>query len=327
MTRRALPAAFLLGSALVLGVLAVRAPYATAVFGVMLLGPLHVLLALRYLTGRVSGAVPASVGWALAAIVAVMVPLRAVTALAPHLGHLLEAVGSMTLVAFALVRGLRGRMRFLAVVPVALIAVVSAMQLPWYWHLFSHAHNLIPLIFLWDWARRFSRNGRIAFVAVNLVWAAAVPALLLSGVMDPLVNDVPPGTVTALVDPAVVAAAAAPPGVDGVLGTRFLAVFAFLQMMHYALWMVFFQAWGRTETRRAPLLTGPRFWVLAGALSAAIWLVYAADYAEGRAVYALLGVLNLYLEQPIAVWLLLTALPATATSALVGRLRGSRRST
>jgi hypothetical protein len=66
---------------------------------------------------------------------------------------------------------------------------------------------------------------------------------------------------------------------------------------------------------------GWRFWALALGASALVWAAYAGGgYDTGRAAYGVLGAFNLYLEQPVAVLLLLTALPATATSALVGRL-------
>lgn len=55
-------------------------------------------------------------------------------------------------------------------------------------------------------------------------------------------------------------------------------------------------------------------------MSLLIWLVYALGYYDGRAVYGIVGAANVYLEQPIAVWLLLTVLPAGATSGLIHRL-------
>lgn len=48
---------------------------------------------------------------------------------------------------------------------------------------------------------------------------------------------------------------------------------------------------------------------------------YALSYYDGRAAYSVLGAFNAYLEQPVAVWLLLTALPASATSLVVAQLR------
>ena len=46
--------------AALLAAVAVQAPFTTAAFSVMLLGPLHVLLAVRYLSGRIAGALPGS---------------------------------------------------------------------------------------------------------------------------------------------------------------------------------------------------------------------------------------------------------------------------
>ncbi|MCW5953479.1 MAG: hypothetical protein KIT69_14590 [Propionibacteriaceae bacterium] len=277
------------------------------------------LLAVRYLSGRVAGALPAPTGWLLAALLAAMALVRAVTTFVPHLGHRLELLGSMGLVAFALALGLHGRLRLLAVIPVALAAVVSLAHLSWYGHLLTHGHNLVPLIFLWDWARE--RRHRLAFVGANLIWLIGIPTAILLGLTDPLLNGEPPTLVTQVVDPDALVATAAPPGTDAVLALRLLAAFSFLQLMHYLLWMVFFQVWGRTQVQRSPLPTGWRFWTLAGAVSALVWAAYALSYFDGRAAYSVLGAFNAYLEQPVAVWLLLTALPAGATSALVSRLR------
>ena len=296
-----------------------QAPFAVTAFGIVLLGPLHVLLAVRYMSGRVAGAVPASTGWLLVALLSVMALTRAVTTFLPHLGHQLELFGSMALVALALALGLRGRLRLFALVPVALAAVLSLVHLPWYGHLLTHGHNLIPLIFLWDWAR--GRERRLAFVGANLVWVIGLPTAVLLGFTDPLLNGTPPDLVTRFVDPGALIATAAPPGVDAVLGLRFLAVLAFLQLMHYLLWMVFFQVCGRTQVQRSPLPSGWRFWALAGGISAAVWAAYAVSYFDGRAAYSVLGAFNAYLEQPVSVWLLLTALPASATTVLIARLR------
>lgn len=286
----------------------------------MLLGPLHVLLAVRYLGGRITGAMPASTGWLLVIFVSAMSLVRAVATVAPQLGHRLELLGGMALVGFALTLGLRGRLRYLGLASMALIAIVSFAELPWYWHLLTHAHNVVPLVFLWDWTRGRAPGQRLAFVGTNLVWLVGVPAVILSGLADPLLSQAQPGAVAHLVDPDILIASVAPPGADTTLGLRFLAIFTFLQAMHYLLWMVFFQTWGRTEVRRFPL-TGWRFWTLAAGASALIWTAYTSGYYNGRAAYGVLGAFNVYLEQPIAVWLLLTALPASATSALVNRLR------
>jgi hypothetical protein len=319
-----LPGAALLASAVVLTAVAISQPFAVNVIGVMVLGSAHVLCALRYLAGRISDAVTETTGWLLVVIVATMALVRVVTALSPGLGHRLELGGSMAILATALWIGLTGRLRYLVIVPVAVIGIAAFLELPWYWHLLTHAHNLVPLIFLWDWARRRRPGSGLAFTAINLSWALVVPAVILAGVVDPLINAVPPPFITTLADPAFVLASAAQPHSSPEMAVRFLVVFSYLQAMHYVIWMVFFQIAGRSEISRLasrfPIARGRWFWLLAVAVSLLIWLVYALGYYDGRAVYGIVGAANVYLEQPIAVWLLLTVLPAGATSGLIHRL-------
>ena len=96
------------------------------------------------------------------------------------------------------------------------------------------------------------------------MWPRGPPAAILLGAADPLLNGVAPGAVTRLVDPAALVAATAPPGATPAVGLRFLATFAFLQAMHYVLWLVFFQVWGRAEARRFPVrgwrFSAPAVW-------------------------------------------------------------------
>jgi hypothetical protein len=309
-----------LAAALLAGI-ALRTPFVLAVFGILLIGPLHVLLAVRYLSGRVADAIPARTGWLLVALLSAMALARATTLVAPHLGHRLELLGSVGLMGLALILGLRGRLRWLALLPLVVVATVSVLHLPWYAHLLTHGHNLIPLVFLWDWTRGRPPGHRLAFVGANLVWLFGVPAIILSGLVDPLLNLEPPGAVTRLVDPAAVVAGAAPPGADSALGLRFLVVFAFLQAMHYLLWTVFFPLLSRPVIRSSPLPQGWRFWGMALVASAVVWVAYGLSYYDGRAAYSVLGAFNAYLEQPVAVWVLLTALPASVTRPLVDRLR------
>lgn len=317
----ALPASAPLVAAGVLSVAASAQPYAIAVLGIMVLGAAHVLLAARYLAGRVVGAVGESTGWLLAAFVGAMMVVRVASAWSPALGQRLELIGSMTIIAIAAWLGLRGRARWLVLAIVVIVACSSFVHVPWYWHVFSHSHNLIPLVFLWDWARRHRAGTGLAFTALNLIWACGIPALILAGVFDGVINSAAPEFVSGLIDPAFVLGSAAPPHADPQLAVRFLVSFTYLQLMHYVVWMVFFQVAGRSEIgaleRRFPAIAGWRFWLIVAAISVAIWGVYAFSYIDGRAIYAILGAANVYLEQPIAVWVLLAALPARATTGLV----------
>ena len=316
---------FLVGSALLLTALAVTQPYALACLAVIALGPLHVVLATRYILGRSLPALGGSTGGTLALLVAAMVLVRIVAALVPTPGRYLELIGGCAVVGWALWKGLDARRRVLGLAAVVALAAVSLLELPWYWLFLTHGHNVVPLIFLWDWARRLHPGARLAFVGANLVWASAIPAAVLSGWLDPLIEPTPPTVVTRLGNPTVLLASASPPGADPALGLRFLVVFGLMQAMHYLLWMVFFQVAGRREVTRFgdafPRLRGWRFWVLGAGVSALVWAAYAIGYSDGRAAYGVLGALNVYLEQPVAVWLLLTALPAAATTRVVDELR------
>lgn len=319
------PTAFLLAGSLFLAALAVAQPFAVAAFSVLILGPLHVLLASRYLAGRGLPALSGAVGRTVALAVMAMTLVRVVAVIVPDAGRVLELFGSWAIVGFAVWVGLRGRLRLLGLAAALMLALLSLAELPAYWHLLTHGHNLIPLIFLWDWARRFSPTARLAFVACNLVWVLGIPVLLLTGLLDPLLNPTVPAAVSGLTDPGFLLGGAAPAGATQIQGLRYLAVFCFLQLMHYALWMVFFQICGRPETRRLaerfPAVAGWRFWAAAATVSVLVWGAYAIGYQDGRATYAVLGALNVYLEQPLAIWLLLTALPTAATTPLVARLR------
>lgn len=322
------PALALLAAAAVMVLAASAQPYAIAVVGVMVLGPAHVVLACRYLVARVAGSVSESTGLLLAGFVVGMVFVRLAAAWSPVLGQRLELVGSMAVITVAAWLGLRGRARWLVLVIVAVAAFASFAHLPWYWHLLMHSHNIVPLVFLWDWARRHRSGTGLAFAGLNLIWAVGIPALILVGALDRFISGVVPEFIPGLIDPAFVLSAAAPPHADPALALRFLVVFTYMQLMHYVLWMVFFQVAGRRElgalAARVPWTSGWRLAVLVLVASALIWVAYAVGYTDGRAVYGILGAANVYLEQPIAIWVLLAALPARATSGLTHRIAAAR---
>lgn len=73
------------------------------------------------------------------------------------------------------------------------------------------------------------------------------------------------------------------------VGVR-LFVFAFLQTMHYCVWVFFFPSYAPDAARafeaRAPWLTGSRAWAPGGAVGLALVVVFLRDYASGKAVYS-----------------------------------------
>lgn len=321
------PLAGLAVAAAAAAVLAVAAPYPVAAFGVALLGPLHVLLAVRYLTGRVSGAVRGPAARLLVAAVAAMALVRAFAVVDPPVGQLLETAGGVAVLSVAMLWGLRGAWRSLALLPLLLLGAGALAQTSWYWFALTHAHNLVPLVFLWDWARRYAPATRWAFTGACAALMLGFPVAVLVGLVDPSLGTASAGLVAGFADPLSLVAGVSHHGMGHELSARLFAAFVFLQLFHYALWVGFFQLRGRVEAVRSPLPSGRRFWLLAGGVTLLCWVGYAVGYADGRALYAVLGALNVALEQPIAVWLLLTALPGRATTSLVAELRtgeGSR---
>jgi hypothetical protein len=101
--------------------------------------------------------------------------------------------------------------------------------------------------------------------------------------------------------PAVVAAAVVPPGVA--VGSRFLVVFAYLQTMHYAVWVGFLPRAAPDVTAafeaRVRWLRGWRTWAVAGCVATAVGALLVIDYAQGRTVYAALASYHAYLEFPV----------------------------
>ena len=313
-------AAFLLLAAAFATVVAVCFPYLVGAWGIVLLGPAHVFLASRYMAGRIAGTVSQKIALTLVVAVLVMMLVRAVAIISPTLGRYLELFGSLAIIAWALLLGLRGKMKAWALLPLLLIAFMGTFDLPANWYLLVHAHNVVPLIFLWDWARGRSAGVRLGFIGANLVWAVGIPAAIVSGLFDDLLRtSVPEGFGS--IDFHSLAHGLAPSNADPIVTTRALCVFVFLQLMHYVLWMVFFQVAGRDQITKVPMLTTWKFWAATVGVSAVVWLSYFAGYGNGRAVYSVLGALNVFLEQPIGAWLLLTALPVAATTPLVQRLR------
>lgn len=319
------PAGALVAAAAAAIVLVLVAPFPVVVLSVALLGPVHVLLAARYLTGRVAGAITPGAVRMLVVAVAAMLLVRAGSLLHPHAGHVVEAVGGVVLISLAMLWGLSGRWRILAAVPLLLLGAAALAQNSWYWFALTHAHNLVLIVFLWDWTRGLPCRRRAAFTATGAVLLLGFPLAVLAGLVDPLLSMASAEWIGGLVDPAAVLSAASHHAIDAAFSLRLLVVFAFMQLMHYALWIGFFPMLGRAEMRRSPLAPGRRFWILAAGATALVWASYAVGYGEGRALYSVLGAVNVALEQPIATWLLLTAMPASATSALVIRLRNAPR--
>jgi hypothetical protein len=92
---------------------------------------------------------------------------------------------------------------------------------------------------------------------------------------------------------------------------RFLVVFAFLQTMHYVVWVWFLPRYAPDATeafeRRVPVLTGGRVWALGLGGGALLAVLFTLDYWGGRSVYSALATYHAYLEFPVLLALLLGA--------------------
>lgn len=286
--------------------LALRVPVATTVLGLVAFGVLHNVLELRYVAGRYASVLNGRFLLLLVGLVTGVALCR----LAPvgFASRAAEIALCYTLLAVACARVLRGRTALLALAGAVLVAAAAvSLSFPAYhFVVLGHLHNVVPLFFLWDWSRAMPDRARWTFRAVNLGWVVAIPALLLSGALDPLLRGVPValggfGGVVSF-DPARLAPAYTPPALTDV-GLRFLAVFAFMQTMHYVVWVGFLPRFAPDATaafeERVPWLRGRRAWLLGIAGGAGLGVLFLSDYFSGRALYGALASYHAYLEFPV----------------------------
>ncbi|PBC79818.1 hypothetical protein BX265_4642 [Streptomyces sp. TLI_235] len=305
----ALPTAgFVLAAALALTV-ALRAPAGLAVLGLATFGILHNVLELRYVAGRFEHVLAGPFLRLLLVLITGIVVCRLLPpGPFPRTAEILLAYG---LLAAACLRALRARPLALAGAGLVLaVAAVLSLAFPAYhFVVLAHLHNLVPLVFLWEWSRCLPR-GRAVFLAVQCGWVLAVPALLLGGALDGVLTPADGGV-------ARLAAAYTPPAwLHTAAGLRFVAVFAFLQTMHYVVWVWFLPRFAPDASaafeRRVPLLRGRRAWLLGVAAGAALAVLFATDWAQGKALYAAVASYHAYLEFPVLLLLVAGLPPATS---------------
>ncbi len=286
-------------------VIAVRAPLATMVLGLIGFGVLHNVLELRYVAGRFSGVLRGRFLVLLVGLISGIALCRLAAARTPEI---LLAYGVLAAGVVYAIRHTRYRILALAGLAGALAA--SLTWPAYHFVVLAHLHNVVPLVFLWEWSRGLP-SGRTAFRVTQLAWVLGVPALILAGVFDPWISG-GASTVAAFVGtPAQVAAPVVPP--DVAVGLRFLVVFAYLQTMHYVVWVGFLPRCAPDAARafdlRVPWLSGWRPWALGAGLAALLAVAFVADYAQGRLLYSSFASYHAYLEFPV----LLAVLFATRT--------------
>ncbi|MFJ7911448.1 hypothetical protein [Kitasatospora sp. NPDC096204] len=271
--------------------------------GLAAFGLLHNVLELRYVAGRFAAVLAGPLLRLLLVLVTGIVLCRLLPP--SRVAQSAEILLAYGLLAAACRYGLRGRRRLSAVGAVLLAAAGAAsLAFPGYhFVVLAHLHNVVPLLFLAEWSRRLAR-GRAAFLALQSAWVLLVPALLLSGLLDGPLTQRPGGWTDRL------AAAYTPPGwLTPQVGLRFLAVFAFLQTMHYVVWVWFLPRYAPEAAERfdarVPGLRGVRAWGLGAGAGVLLALLFAVDYAQGRSVYAALASYHAYLEFPVLLMLVL----------------------
>lgn len=296
---------------LTVAVLAVslRMPAGTAVVGLASLGILHNVLELRYMAGRFEQVLHGAFLRLLAALITGIVLCRGLPAsAATRDGEILLAYG---LLAVACAHALRHRPWVLAGAGAVIAASTTAsLSFPAYhFVVLTHLHNVVPLVFLWEWSRGMGR-GRRLFRAVQAGWVLVIPALILAGAFDPLMGSGSGWTrrLSATYTP--------PAWLHSGADLRFITVFAFMALMHYLVWVWFMPRYAPDATaafeRRVPVLNARRAWALGLGAGAALAALFVSDYDQGTSVYAALASYHAYLEFPVLLMLVLGMGPKTA---------------
>jgi hypothetical protein len=290
--------------------LATRTPVATTVLGLIAFGVLHNVLELRYVAGRFASVLRGRFLALLVALVSGIVVCRVAALVVGSPARYAEIVIGYTVLAVAALVATRG-LRYLVLAGIAVATGASLYWPAYHFVVLAHLHNIVPLVFLWEWARRLpTAAARAGFRAVQVGWVLVIPALILAGAADPWTGDLATGVAAFAGEPSTVVAVSAPPStVDTVVGVRFLVVFAFLQTMHYVVWVWFLPRYAPDATeafeRRVPALRGRTVWALGIGGGALLALLFAMDYRGGRSVYSALATYHAYLEFPVLLALVL----------------------
>lgn len=305
----------MLAAAVVAFAIAVRAPLTTTVIGLIAFGVLHNVLEIRYVAGRFAVLLTGRFLVLLLLLTTGIALCRATAWAWPTGSRLAEvAVGYLILGAGCWI-GLRGRWLVVGLAVLAVAAVGSTSWPAYHFVVLTHLHNLVPLVFLWEWARRIPRpRARLAFRATQVLWIVVVPLAILAGAADRWISAAP-GVVARFVgDGHRVIATSAPPEAAAQLGLRFLVVFAFMQTMHYVVWVGFLPRFAPDASAafdaRVPWLRGRRAWLVGGVAGAFLAVLFLSDYVQGRALYGTLATYHAYLEFPVLLALLMS--PALA---------------
>ena len=192
------------------------------------------------------------------------------------------------------------------------MAAIGSFSYPAYhFVVLTHLHNLVPLIFLWDWARRIPQpRARLGFRLTQVLWIVILPLLDLARCGGPLDVGRPGrgGPIRRRRQPGDRRQPRRPTAATQI-GLRFLVMFAFMQTMHYVVWVGFLPRFAPDATAafdaRVPWLpAGGPGWS-AWARGAFLAVLFLSDYFQGRALYGALATYHAYLEFPVLLALLM----------------------
>lgn len=165
--------------------IAMHAPLATTVLGLMAFGVLHNVLELRYVAGRFASVLSGQLLVVLIALITAIVLCRLAAVAVGQPARLAEIVIGYAVLGAVCVAALRGPLRALALATLAVAATGSLTWPAYHFVVLAHLHNVVPLFFLWEWSRRLPTTSmRRWFRAVQVGWVLVIPALLLTGVLD-----------------------------------------------------------------------------------------------------------------------------------------------
>jgi hypothetical protein len=283
-----------------------------------LFGVLHNYFELRYVVGRFSDLFTRRLFeltlLGLTAIVVIrLLPLGG-------LARTLEIVAVYGLLAGVLMMRLSPRPMLLVAGLTVIVAALggSLRYAEYHFVVITHLHNVLPLVFLWEWVGRGASTPAVrVFRALNLTWAVGLPLLILVGLFEGLVGQLsladwtPAARIVGDVDGYV--RAMTPPGGDSLLGGRLLMVFALLQLLHYYVWCRFFPSVGTVEVARfngtlagLGLPSGRTLTGLALAAAVLILVLMWTDFQRGRSLYSALAGYHAYLEYALLVLFVLS---------------------
>jgi hypothetical protein len=293
--------------------LAVGAPLTVTVLGLLLFGVLHNVLEIRYVAGRFATLLTGRFLALLLALTSGIALCRLTATSWPVGSRYAEVLIGYAILAAGCWIGLRG-IALLAGLGVLALGGYASFSYPGYhFVVLTHLHNLVPLVFLWDWASRIAApRARLAFRMTQVLWIIIVPLLILAGVLDRWVSAAPGVAAHFVGDGDRIIAATAPPAATAEIGVRFLVMFAFMQTMHYVVWVGFLPRFAPDASAafdaRVPWLRGRRAWLVGIVGGGFLAVLFLSDYFAGRALYGALATYHAYLEFPVLLALLMSPL-------------------